>query len=231
MKMYLTLSEAMKAIYARESRQVIGIVSINGDGYFVKRSTISPIETLAINAVRKQCLTKDLQGLFGQAKSGFCKERFNKLTEIMGVNVRMPATQKLHAEENIILSFNEMVRLYSEKNPNKKIKTIDVFLSHAPCTQHIVDGGRKYSGPKKLNGVAMPAGCFNKLDLFFKNQYRASQAEFFADKPKVRVKYSMIFAKESTFEGFHPGDTSRASIKGCFKTGDVKFIWVRDGRT
>lgn len=202
MKLYHSLSEAIKAIYARMERQVIGIVSFNGQAYFVERSNVSPEKSVYMAATKKLSIGNELAKKFGTVKTTNGDKVMMKLQKFMHDNhvTENFTAQAFHAEENIMRNFNAMVQAFRQEYPDRKIATIDIVLSHSPC---VADGSLKahrHSSAKNIAGLDMPAGCFKKIELFFKRQYKAENAGSFEKDPKIRVKYLELYEDEKNYE-------------------------------
>lgn len=200
MKLYTKLSDALQAIFLKPARQVIAIVSFNGESYFVKRSSTNTEQTIAlyaslkiligfeINHINKQATVRD-QTIFDRLKNYLRADRIEYLE-----------SKSLHAEENVMAHFSEMVAKFTEMYPQKKIKTIDIILSHSPCSSKANGAGHSHSDAKVIANLNMPAGCYEKLNLFFKKQYRAQHSEAFIANPKIRIRYGVLFEESSAYK-------------------------------
>jgi len=123
-----------------------------------------------------------------------------KKPNTVSANTENVSTQTLHAEENIMRDFNEMVKAFKAEFPDKKIATIDIILSHSPCVGETPSAAHDHSSAKNLAGLDMPEGCFEKLELFFKSQFKSDNVGCFERSPKVRVKYLALYEPEKSYE-------------------------------
>jgi len=198
MKMYASLSKALNAIFYRPSRQVVCIVSINGEGYFIIKSTTSASQSMDIAASAKFQITEELiSKMVGYPVRTRTEEKFKKLQTFMlsdGIH-HLFKTKTLHAEENLILNYEKMLKVFRNTNPTQKIHTIDIFLTHSPCAKKQIGNTStsSCSSAKTLNKMKLPEGCLDKLTLFFKNRYPRP------DSPKIKVKYVKLFEPKETY--------------------------------
>lgn len=202
MRAYHSLSEAMRTTFYRKPREVIVIVSFNGQAYFVQRSTPTPEIEILKQAQIRISIGKELANRFGQitTQEATRKSQLLKFMNDAGIPQLFNKASR-HAEENLILRFPEMLKEFEAMHPNQKIKTIDVFLTHSPCSE---EGERDHSSQCSLNGFFAPAGCDKKLDAFFKKNYMSTDKSLFNDTPKIRVRYYHKFNSSISYpnDGF-----------------------------
>lgn len=196
MKIYHSLSEALQAS-RRKSKEVFAIISFNGQAYFVFRSNPKPEIATIMQAHNKMAIGNDLLHLNPKNIDHERKERLYKLMIETGVSKLFPK-QSRHAEENLIQGFSTTLNDFKAMFPNQKINKIDIFLSHSPCSKQ---GDRKYSAQCIVNNFFLPAGCDQKLTVFFKNKnYMRTDRNLFGINPKVRVHYNHIFDASIIYE-------------------------------
>lgn len=200
MKLYTKLSDAIQAIFLKPPRQVIAIVSFNGESYFVKRSTTNTEQTIASYASLKILIGFEINKINRQATLRD-ETKFERLKNYLREDKKeYLESQSLHAEENVMAHFPEMIVKFTEMYPQKKIKTIDIILSHSPCSSHASGNGHSHSDAKVIANLNMPAGCYEKLNLFFKQQYKVEHGKAFVDNPKIRIRYGVLFEESSTYK-------------------------------
>ncbi len=189
MKIYLHLSDALKA-FQRKKKEVFAILSFNGQGYFVIRSNpTANIATIMLAqakiAIGNELLERDMEEIDNVKKF--------KLYNFMlaaGVALEFPQESQ-HAEENLIKAFPQMVKEFKEIFPKQKIHTINIFLTHAPCSSK---GERKFSQECYINNNFFPNGCDKKLTVFFKKKfYKSSDSAVFSEPVKVKIRYDYEF--------------------------------------
>ncbi|QRN03019.1 hypothetical protein GH742_03595 [Legionella sp. MW5194] len=187
MKLYRSLSETM-AVLQRKPKEVIAIISLNGQAYFVFRSNPSPEVATIKQARAKVALSSALSGQISKEKE---REKTQRLYQFMLANNETAVfPESNHAEENLIRGFPDVLSQFKTAFPEQKIINITVFLSHAPCAE---EGEKKHSDACRINGFFLPAGCNKKLSVFFeKGHYKALDAPLFVNT-KFKVQYLYRF--------------------------------------
>ena len=190
MKMFHSLSEAAGA-FKRQSREVLAILSLNGQAYFVFFSNPSANAATIIAARAKIVLGNEL--CHNESDFFSDTERVKKLYSLM-LDAKVPELfpeHSQHAEENLIRNFLLAISLFKTAYPNQKISKIDIFLTQSPCSDV---GGKKFSAQCEIHGFFLPAGCDKKLTLFFmKNNYKQYDKNLFKPGAKVAVHYNHKF--------------------------------------
>ncbi|KTD46943.1 hypothetical protein Lrub_1865 [Legionella rubrilucens] len=187
MKLYRSLSEIM-AFLQRKPKEVIAIISLNGQAYFVFRSNPHPEIATLKQAQAKIAISNELQ--VSAPKHGN-KEKKQRLYQFMlADNVPAVFPESNHAEENLIRRFPDVLSQFKSTFPGQKIINITIFLSHSPCC---AEGEKKHSDARPINGFFFPAGCNKKLSVFFeKGNYKALDASLFVNT-KFKVQYLYRF--------------------------------------
>ncbi|KTD18910.1 hypothetical protein [Legionella jordanis] len=199
MKLYRTLSEAVGAI-RRKPKEVIAIISFNGQAYFVFRSNPSPEVATIIQAQMKILIANELLGI---TRADYGNDSKEQLYEFM-LQAKIPELfpESRHAEENLILGFSGILEQFKTEFPEQKIRKIDIFLSHSPCSEQ---GVKRCSGSLYLNDFFLPSGCDQKLIAFFKKgNYVDLDRSLFLENSNVQVRYHRQFdsAVENHVENF-----------------------------
>lgn len=190
MKLYRSLSEAM-AVLQRRPREVIAILSLNGQAYFIFRSNPSPDIATLKQAQAKLAISHELTGQESGRNDGGKKETLYQLMLNNGVPQLYPASN--HAEENLIRGFPDLLAKFKSTFPGQKIINMTLFLTLSPCSEN---GKKKHSAECRINGFFLPAGCDKKLSVFFhKGHYKTLDAGLFL-KTKIKVQYLRRFNED-----------------------------------
>ncbi|KTC99191.1 hypothetical protein [Legionella erythra] len=187
MKLYRSLSEAI-AFLQRKPKEVIAIISLNGQAYFVFRSNPSPDVATMKQAQAKLAISRELSGQVLDADEDKKKTTLYQLLVNDGIPHLYPESN--HAEENLIRGFPELLNQFKSTFPGQKILNITIFLTLSPCSEK---GEKKHSDARQINGFFLPAGCDSKLSVFFdKGNYQALDSGLF-HKTKIKVQYLQRF--------------------------------------
>lgn len=187
MEHYSCLSELLENVN-RNHRQVLAILSLNGQSYFVFNS--NPDKLIPI-ARKKVFISNQLLGI----KPSFHENNqlIFKLADLMSSpEMTSMFPRGNHAEESLIKEFPEAIKLFKENHPNQKVKTIDIILTHSPCSQ---TGSKIPSRSSAGNNFFLPVGCKEKLDFYFKTKkmYKNVDKKLFEENTKVRISYHTKF--------------------------------------
>ncbi|MDX1838351.1 hypothetical protein DIZ81_10870 [Legionella taurinensis] len=187
MKLYRSLSETM-AVLQRKPNEVIAIISLNGQAYFVFRSNPSPQIATLKQAKAKIGISNELSGPTSKHED---EEKTQRLYRFMlADNVPSVFPESNHAEENLIRGFPDVLTQFKATFPEQKIINITIFLSHSPCA---AEGEKKHSEARSINGFFLPPGCNKKLSAFFdKGNYKAIDEPLFVNT-KFKVQYLYRF--------------------------------------
>ncbi|WP_347251375.1 hypothetical protein [Legionella sp.] len=189
MKLYHSLSEAIAA-FQRKSREVLAIISFNGQAYFVFRSNPNAQISTIMQAHAKMAIGNELRHCDTKKVDVVRKQKLYNFMMNSGVSQQFPQNAQ-HAEENLIRNFPNILKKFKAEFPNQKINTIEIFLTHSPCSSK---GKKKYSAQCHINNFFLPPGCDKKLAAFFKKEnYKSIDKQLFDKKVRLRIHYNHQF--------------------------------------